>query len=70
MCYLTVKRASTGADPDKVHQLATEAPQYKSYKVHLLRKVRTNTSVSLVISLDRIEVEPLIAHKHAFWVSN
>lgn len=63
-----------GADTDlgkmQSHIMATEAPQYKAYKVQLLRKVRTNTSVQLGISLDRIEVEPLVTHKHAFWVSN
>ncbi|CAG5041669.1 unnamed protein product [Parnassius apollo] len=62
------KRAG-GLNLDKIqaHIIATEAPQCKAYKVHMLRKVRTNTSVQLVVSLDRIEVEPLITHKHAFW---
>lgn len=50
--------------------MATGAPQYKAYKVNLLKKVRTNTSVQLGISLDRIEIEPLVTHKHAFWVNN
>ncbi|XP_028169380.1 stress-activated map kinase-interacting protein 1 [Ostrinia nubilalis] len=54
---------------DKIqsHLIATDAPQYKTYRVYLLRKVRTNTLVQLGVSLERIEVEPLVAHKHAFW---
>lgn len=35
----------------------------------MLRKVRTNIPVQLGISIDRIEVEPLVAQKHVFWVS-
>lgn len=69
LLFITEKRAG-GVNLDKIqsHIIATEAPQCKAYKVHLLRKVRTNTLVQLVISLDRIEVEPLVTHKHAFWV--
>ncbi|PZC71434.1 stress-activated map kinase-interacting protein 1 isoform X1 [Helicoverpa armigera] len=66
-----LKALNEGGDTDlgkmQSHIMATEAPQYKAYKVQLLRKVRTNTSVQLGISLDRIEVEPLVTHKHAFW---
>ncbi|XP_028033489.1 stress-activated map kinase-interacting protein 1 [Bombyx mandarina] len=63
------KKSSEDANLEKIqcHIMATEAPQYKSYKVQLLRKVRTNTSVQLGISLDRIEIEPLVTHKHVFW---
>ncbi|XP_049885668.1 stress-activated map kinase-interacting protein 1 isoform X2 [Pectinophora gossypiella] len=57
------------SDFDKIqsHIMAAEAPQYKTYRVQMLRKVRTNTPVQLGISLERIEVEPQIPHKHAFW---
>ncbi|XP_059060339.1 stress-activated map kinase-interacting protein 1 isoform X1 [Achroia grisella] len=60
------KRAGE-SDLDKLHSHMTEPPQYKMYRVNLLRKVRTNIPVQLVISIDKIEVEPLIPHKHAFW---
>ncbi|KAL4703156.1 hypothetical protein ACJJTC_016757 [Scirpophaga incertulas] len=59
----------TESELDKIqsHLIATEAPQYKTYRAFMLRKVRANTLVQLGISLERIEVEPLIMHKHAFW---
>ncbi|KAG6465087.1 hypothetical protein O3G_MSEX014924 [Manduca sexta] len=65
------KKKSGDVNLEKIqsHIMATEAPQYKVYKVYLLRKVRTNTPVQLGVSLDRIEVEPLVTHKHAFWQS-
>ncbi|CAG9783237.1 unnamed protein product [Diatraea saccharalis] len=61
------KVAESELDKIQSHLNATDAPQYKTYRVHLLRKVRTNTLVQLGISLERIEVEPLVAHKHQFW---
>lgn len=61
------KVAESELDKIQSHLIATDAPQYKTYRVHLLRKVRTNTPVQLGISLERIEVEPLVAHKHQFW---
>ncbi|CAB3257273.1 unnamed protein product [Arctia plantaginis] len=68
---ISALKALNEGEPDlnkiQSHIMATEAPQYKAYKVQLLRKVRTNTSVQLGISLDRIEVEPLVTNKHAFW---
>ncbi|KAI8429546.1 hypothetical protein MSG28_000177 [Choristoneura fumiferana] len=51
---------------DKLHKIATEAPQYKTYRVYSLRKFRPNKLVQLGISLDKIEVEPLTANKHYF----
>lgn len=60
-----------GADSDmgkmQSHIMATEAPQYKAYRVHLMRKVRTNTPVQLGISLDGIEIESLVINKYSFW---
>ncbi|KPI95455.1 Stress-activated map kinase-interacting protein 1 [Papilio xuthus] len=63
------ERKAGGLNVDKMqsHIIATEAPQCKAYSVHMLRKVRTNILVQLVISLDRIEIEPIVTHKHAFW---
>ncbi|XP_026728712.1 stress-activated map kinase-interacting protein 1 [Trichoplusia ni] len=66
-----LKALNEGGDADtgkmQSHILATEAPQYKAYKVYLQRKVRSNTCVQLGISLYRIEIEPLVTNKHAFW---
>ncbi|GBP27834.1 Target of rapamycin complex 2 subunit MAPKAP1 [Eumeta japonica] len=65
------KRSSNSKDPDldKIHShiMATEAPQYKAYRVQLLHKVRANTPVQLGVSLDRIEVVPLQSGTHKFW---
>lgn len=65
--YVPDKKKGITQDAGKI-LVATEAPQCKTYRVHLLRKVRTNTAVQLVVSLDRIEIEPLVPNKHAFWV--
>lgn len=46
----------------------TDASQEKLYRVQLLHKVRANTPVQLCITLDTIEVVPLVTNKHAFWV--
>ncbi|KAG7303937.1 hypothetical protein JYU34_010851 [Plutella xylostella] len=46
------------------HMMATDAPQYRAYRVQLLHRVRANTPVSLAVTLDRIEVEPLISGSH------
>lgn len=65
------RKGSNDRDPDldRIHShiMATEAPQYKMYRVQLLHKVRTNTAVHLGISLDRIEVEPVQAGTNKFW---
>ncbi|XP_013183412.1 stress-activated map kinase-interacting protein 1 isoform X2 [Amyelois transitella] len=63
------KKAMAESEQDRIqsHLMAAEPPQYKTYRVHLLRKVRTNTPVQLIISLDKIEVEPLVPQKNAFW---
>ncbi|XP_038209304.1 stress-activated map kinase-interacting protein 1 [Zerene cesonia] len=45
----------------------TDAPQDKLYRVQLLHKMRTSTPVQLGITLDQIEVVPLVTQKHAFW---
>ncbi|XP_022123789.2 stress-activated map kinase-interacting protein 1 [Pieris rapae] len=45
----------------------TDAPQDKLYRVQLLHKVRASTPVQLCITLDQIEVVPLVTQKHAFW---
>ncbi|XP_041974588.1 stress-activated map kinase-interacting protein 1 [Aricia agestis] len=45
----------------------TDAPQDKQYRVQLLHKVRTSTPVQLVVTLDNIEVIPLVMNKSAFW---
>ncbi|XP_045785965.1 stress-activated map kinase-interacting protein 1 [Maniola jurtina] len=44
-----------------------DASQDKLYRVLLLHKVRANTPVQLGITLDTIEVVPLVPNKHAFW---
>ncbi|XP_053601076.1 stress-activated map kinase-interacting protein 1 isoform X2 [Plodia interpunctella] len=63
------KKAAAESEQDKIQSqlMAAEPPQYKTYRVNLLRKVRTNIPVQLVISLDKIEVEPLVQQKHVFW---
>ncbi|KAI5633461.1 SAPK-interacting protein 1 (Sin1), pleckstrin-like domain-containing protein [Phthorimaea operculella] len=61
------RRAAGDVDLYKIQSLQAEAPQYKTYRVQMLRKVRTNTPVQLGISLDQIEVEPLVPYKNAFW---
>lgn len=67
------RKGSSERDPDldriQSHIMATEAPQYKVYRVQLLHKVRTNTSVLLGISSEQIEIEPLQVGAHKFWVS-
>ncbi|OWR44096.1 target of rapamycin complex 2 subunit MAPKAP1 like protein [Danaus plexippus plexippus] len=47
--------------------VVTDASQDKLYRVQLLHKVRANTPVQLGITLDTIEVVPLVTNKHAFW---
>ncbi|XP_050356259.1 stress-activated map kinase-interacting protein 1 [Nymphalis io] len=49
------------------HQLSIDASQDKLYRVQLLHKVRANTPVQLGITLDTVEVVPLVTNKHAFW---
>ncbi|VVD06124.1 unnamed protein product [Leptidea sinapis] len=48
-------------------QPITDAPQDKLYRVQLLHKMRTSTPVQLGITLDQIEVVPVVTQKHAFW---
>lgn len=52
----------------KEHELTMEAPTYKSYKVHVVNKMRANTQVLLGVSGDKIEIEPFLSTSNIFRV--
>ncbi|XP_048005608.1 stress-activated map kinase-interacting protein 1 [Leguminivora glycinivorella] len=63
-----LKKADNDLDKLHSHAMATSAPQYKAYRVHMLRRVRANTLIQLGVSIDRVEVEPLANSKHTHWL--